>query len=39
MYFIVVENITINYVLPMGIMPLIGPLDENFVEITEKIVR
>jgi hypothetical protein len=38
-YFIVVKNLTISYVLPMGMLPLSGPLDSSFVEFTEKLVR
>jgi len=38
-YFIVIQNVIITYVLPMGMMPVIGTLNENFLKINEKIVR
>jgi hypothetical protein len=38
-YFIVIRNVTIIYVLPSGITPITGPLDQHFVAVTEKLVR
>jgi hypothetical protein len=38
-YFIVIQNVIITYVLPMGMMPVIGTLNESFLKINEKIVR
>lgn len=34
-----VENVTVTYMLPLGLVPLTGPVDRAFLDVTEKIVR
>jgi hypothetical protein len=38
-YFIVINDVIITYVLPSGITPVTGPLDQHSVTVTEKLVR
>ncbi len=38
-YFIVIRDVTITYVLPSGITPVTGPVDQYSMLVTEKLVR
>ncbi len=38
-YLIVIQNISLSYAIPIGILPVIGRLDQYFVENIQRIVR
>jgi hypothetical protein len=38
-YLIVIQNISVSYDLPIGMLPVIGRLNQYLVENTERIVR